>query len=326
MTAQPGSETALSNLPTPLTSFLGREQELAAVTALLRRVRLLTLTGPGGIGKTRLALAAARQVAALFPDGVWFVDLASVADAAGVIPAIAQALGVAESEGRALAVSLAASLRYKRLLLVLDNFEQVMLAAPHVYDLLTEAPRLSLLVTSRSLLHLGGEQTYVVPPLPLPEPDQLTAMAALAHNPAVQLFVTRARALQPEFALTPATAGAVGAICRALDGLPLAIELAAARVKLLSPTELLARLERRLQVLTGGVRSLPTRQQTLRATVRWSWDLLSAPEQALFCRLHEDADDIAIRRAVTAEDVISQEIEAVNDVSDGGFLFAQLKS
>ncbi len=275
------------NLPLQLTSFVGREQEVAETVTLLGTTRLLTLTGPGGTGKTRLALAAAAQLLDAFPDGVWFVDLSGVADAAGVIPAVALVLGVRESEGRSLAVSLAAYLRRKRLLLVLDNFEQVVAAALMLYDLLAEAPGLSLLVTSRILLHVGGEQEYPVPPLPAPEVSAGADATRLRQNPAVQLFLDRARALRPDLALTLTDEAlrAIGSVCARLDGLPLAIELAAARVKLLPPVQLLARLERRLPLLTGGVRSLPARQQTLRATIQWSWDLLSAVEQMLFRRL-----------------------------------------
>ncbi|MHB8575560.1 MAG: ATP-binding protein [Dehalococcoidia bacterium] len=285
--ASPPPEPAVVHLPTPRTSFLGRAQELAEVSALLATSGLLTLTGPGGTGKTRLALAAARQVADRFADGVWFVDLSGIVDPAGVLPAIAQVLDVRESEGRSLALSLAASLRRKQLLLVLDNFEQVIAAAMAIYDLLAEAPGLSLLVTSRVLLRVAGEQEYAVPPLPLPEEIAAVDPALLRQNPAVQLFLDRARALRPELALSlpEETTRAIGAICRRLDGLPLAIELAAARVKLLPPVQLLARLERRLPLLTGGVRSLPARQQTLRATIAWSWDLLTEPERVLFRRL-----------------------------------------
>ncbi|MHB8577087.1 MAG: ATP-binding protein, partial [Dehalococcoidia bacterium] len=281
----PLPEPPAVHLPMPLTSFIGREQELVEVTTLLGTTRLLTLTGPGGTGKTRLAIAAARQVADQFPDGVWFVDLSGVADPTGVIPAIAVLLDVRESEGRSLAVSLAAYLRRKRLLLVLDNLEQVVAAAMALYDLLAEAPELSLLVTSRVLLHVESEREYAVPPLPLPEVGAAVEPEQLGANPAVQLFVQRAQGVRAGFALTSENAAVVTAICRRLDGLPLAIELAAARVKLLPPVQLLVRLEQRLAFLTGGERNRPTRQQTLRNTIQWSWDLLSEPEQRLFRRL-----------------------------------------
>ena len=243
---------AATNLPTPLTRLIGREQEVPAVVQLLEQARLVTLTGTGGIGKTRLAIAVAAQVAGRFPDGVWFVDLSGVVDPAGVLPAIAQVLGVRESEGRSLAVSLAAYLRHKRLLLVLDNFEQVVAAALALYDLLAEAPGLVALVTSRILLRVDGEQSYAVPPLPLPAPEHVADEAALAQNPAVRLFVERARAVRPDFALTAGNAAAIAAICTRLDGLPLALELASARLRLLPVPALLSRLEQRFLLLTGG--------------------------------------------------------------------------
>jgi predicted ATPase/transcriptional regulator with XRE-family HTH domain len=275
-----------ATLPVPLTRLIGREQELAEVTALLGATRLLTLTGPGGTGKTRLAIAAATRVADRFPEGVWFVDLSGLVQPAGVIPAIAYALGVRESEGRSLALALAGYLQSKQLLLVLDNFEQVLAAALPVYDLLVAAPAVRLLVTSRVVLRVDGEQEYAVAPLPLPE-DSPADPALLRQNPAVQLFLDRAqaRAVRLDLSLTAATTFAIGAICRRLDGLPLAIELAAARVRILPPAQLLARLERRLPLLTGGLRSAPARQQTLRATIQWSWDLLSVAEQTLYRRL-----------------------------------------
>jgi predicted ATPase/class 3 adenylate cyclase len=273
------------NLPTQLTSFIGREQEVAELVALLGTVRLLTLTGPGGSGKTRLALAVAEQVLDAFPDGVWFVDLSGVSDAAGVVPAIAQVLGVVDSAGHTLAVALAAYLRHRHLLLLLDNFEQVLEVALVVYDLLREAPQLTVVVTSRTLLRVEGEQEYAVAPLPLPELGVDRSVAALAQNAAVQLFVTRAQTLAAGFTLTAENAPTVAELCRRLEGLPLAIELAAARVKLLPPAALLARLDQRLPLLTGGARSLPARQQTLRATIQWSWDLLSVGERVLFRRL-----------------------------------------
>jgi predicted ATPase/class 3 adenylate cyclase len=276
-------DTHAHNLPLQLTSFVGREQEVAELVALLRDHRLVTLTGPGGTGKTRLALQVAAQAVDAFVHGVWFVDLSGVGDPAGVVPAIAQTFGVRESEDRSLAVSLAAYLRRLQLLLVLDNFEQVVDAALVLHDLRLEAPRLALLVTSRLPLHVAGEREYPVLPLPLPAPT--AARAALRHNPAVQLFTARAQALGTGFTLTTENAAAVGELCRRLDGLPLAIELAAARVKLLPPPALLARLDQRLPLLTGGARTAPRRQQTLRNTIQWSWDLLRAEEQVLSRRL-----------------------------------------
>ncbi|MHB8574415.1 MAG: TIR domain-containing protein, partial [Dehalococcoidia bacterium] len=289
----------LGNLPTPLTSFIGREHELVEITTLLDSTRLLTLTGPGGTGKTRLAIAAGRQVAARYPDGGWFVDLSGVSNPTGVVLAIAQVLGVVESDGRSLAVSVAAYLRHKHLLLVLDNFEQVIAAALQVYDLVVEAPSLVVLVTSRVLLRVAGEQAYLVPPLPLPDPDRSSAVVPLADNPAVQLFVQRTRALRPEFTLSPENAVTIAAICARLDGLPLAIELAAARSRLLTPAALLARLEHRLPLLTGGERSRPERQQTLRGAVQWSWELLEPAEQELFRRVSVFAGGWTLETAET---------------------------
>ena len=273
------------SLPLPLTRLIGREAERATVIALLKEARLLTLTGPGGVGKTRLALEVARRLQGSFSDGVWFVDLFGVSDPTGVIPAIAQALQVTETEGRSLAESLAVYLRSKRLLLLLDNVEQVVAAAPQLYELLTAAPRLTIVATSRVLLRVGGEHADNVPPLPLPDLADAAAPERLRHNPAVQLFVERAQALRPDFTLTADNAAAIAAICTRLDGLPLSIELAAARVRLLPPRALLERLDQRLRLLTGGDREHPRRQQTLRDTLQWSWDLLEPAEQALLRRL-----------------------------------------
>lgn len=274
----------IHNLRAPLSAFIGRAAEVTAVTALLRRddVRLLTLTGPGGVGKTRLAQQAASAVAPDFPDGVWFVGLAPLTDPALVLPAIAHVLGVREAGAEPLATRLEAFLAERRLLLLLDNVEQIVTAAPTIAELLGTCPGLSALVTSRVRLRVSGEREYPVPPLTLPVP---TAAAAPIASDAVQLFVDRAQAVQPDLALTAETTPVVIEICRSLDGLPLAIELAAARVKVLSPAALRARLERRLPLLTGGNQDLPVRQQTMRAAIGWSHDLLPRHEQALFRRL-----------------------------------------
>src|SRR5712692_10184228 len=277
---QPGR----AKLPVPLTSFFGREREVAAVAALLRQtsVRLVTLTGTGGVGKTRLALHLAAEGGDTFADGVCFVSLAPVSDPGQVMPVSAKALGLWEALDRPLLDHVRDYLREKHLLLLLDNFEQVAAASPQLAALLVFCPRLHLLVTSRAALHLSGEYEFPVPPLPTPDLTQLENAQALAQVAAVRLFVERAHAIQPAFQLTQANARTIAEICVRLDGLPLAIELAAARSKLLPPQALLHRLSHRLDLLTGGARDLPMRQQTLRNTLQWSYDLLTEPEQRLF--------------------------------------------
>jgi predicted ATPase len=264
--------------------LIGREQEVLAICDLLSRpeVRLLAITGTGGVGKTRLALVVARVVCADFADGVCFVPLAPVSDPSRVMAAIAQALGLWEIAALPPEEQVYVALRERHLLLLLDNFEQVVQAAPQLSSLLASCPHLRILVTSRAALHLSGEYEYPVLPLAIPDLTQLPSPEVLTQQAAVRLFVLRAQAIQPAFHVTPANARAIAGICVHLDGLPLAIELAAARSKLLPPQALLARLSHRLEVLTGGARDLPTRQQTLRNTLQWSYDLLTPEEQHLF--------------------------------------------
>src|SRR6266702_292075 len=276
-----------NNLPIQPTPLIGREQEVATVAALLRHedVRLLTLTGPGGTGKTRLGLQVAAELSDRFADGVFFVNLAPFSDPELVIPAAAQALDVKEIGGQPLLELLKVSLREKHLLLLLDNFEQVVRAALQLAELLAACPQLKILVTSRMALHVSAEQEFAVPPLTLPDPKHLPDLVVLSQYEAVALFIQRAQAVKSNFQVTNATAPAVAEICVRLDGLPLAIELAAARRKVLPPQALLARLGQRLAVLTSGARDVPERQKTLRNTIEWSYLLLDAYEQRLFRRI-----------------------------------------
>ena len=276
-----------AGLPVAATPLIGREAEVAAAVGLLARaeVRLVTFTGPGGTGKTRLALQTGAELQANFEDGVCFISLAEMTDPGLVLTTIALRLGLRESSGQPLQENMRVYLQDKRLLLILDNFEQVMGAARDVSTLLGLAAGLKVLVTSRVLLNLSGEHEFAVPPLGLPENSETPDADSAARSAAVQLFVQRAQAAQAAFALTGENAPAVVELCRRLDGLPLAIELAAARVKLLSPQAMLARLGNRLGLLTGGARDLPARQQTLRQTIDWSYHLLEADASKLFARL-----------------------------------------
>ncbi len=289
-TSAGSTEVALPShapLPLPLAPLVGRERELADLVSLLGPVksRLVTLTGPGGIGKTRLALAVGSRLAAQFADGVVFVDLAPLSDPGLVLPEVAATLNVRETGGQPLIATVQRYLAAREMLLILDNFEHVLNAAPVVVEFLSAAQRTTILVTSRAPLRLPGEQEYLVPSLGLPAASTNDDLALLAASEAVAFFVDRVQAVRPHFALTADNAPAVAGICRRLDGLPLALELAAARVKLFPPQALLRRLEQRLPLLTGGARTLPARQQTMRNTIAWSHDLLSSEEQTLFRQL-----------------------------------------
>jgi predicted ATPase/serine/threonine protein kinase len=283
-------EARPANLPVPRTGFVGREKEVAGVKELLLRqdVRLLTITGPGGIGKTRLAVEVANGLVESFPGGTHFVPLSSLNDPGLIASVIVQALGIREAGAQSPLEILKKNLQDSSrapMLLLMDNFEHLVQAAPTVAELLATGPNLKIMVTSRAALHVYGEHEFPVPPLALPDSRSVPSVQALLQCPAVALFVQRAAAAKPDFELNRENASAVTEICARLDGLPLAIELAAARVKVLSPSSMLTRLASRLQLLTGGSRDLPQRQQTLRAAMDWSYDLLSAAEQKLFRRL-----------------------------------------
>jgi predicted ATPase len=327
-TALPIFDLSSSNLPIILTPLLGRDEEVLALANLLARedVRLVTVIGPPGVGKTRLAAHIAAQLAGSFAHGPLFVDLTSIADVEAFIPTLAESLNVRETADIPLLKSIAASLRQRNLLLVLDNFEQVISAAPHILSLLAGAPEVKILVTSREALHVSGE--YEFPLLPLALPESLTSGPGLEENipqtfsqySSVQLFVQRAQAVQPAFGLTVENSPAIVEICRHLDGLPLAIELAAARIKTLSPQTMLQQLDRRLDWLTRGPRDANLSRQTLRGTMEWSYNLLSEPERILLRRLSVFSGGWTLRAAESvcadAKDVVKETTLRREDILD----------
>ncbi len=276
----------LHNLPAAPTNFIGRTAELADLSDLLQRadVRLVTLTGPGGTGKTRLSLEAGRDALGHFSHGVYFIDLAPIRDPALIVTTTAHTIGIREGGGRPLLENLTDFLTNKRMLLIFDNFEQIIDAAPALAEILSASAGVKALVTSRIALQLRGEHEYLVSPLRTPR-DVRQALAEMLEYEAVALFRQQASSVQPDFDLTEANSAAVVEICQRLDGLPLAIEIAAARIKMLTPEALLKRLDQRLKLLVGGARDLPDRQQTLRRTIDWSYELLKTQEQILFARL-----------------------------------------
>jgi predicted ATPase/class 3 adenylate cyclase len=308
-------EATPNNLPHPLTSFIGRERELTEIVALLAQSRLLTLHGVGGLGKTRLSLQLATQLLDTFADGVWFVELATFGDAGRVAPAVAAAMGVKEEAGRPVIDALLAHVADRSLLVILDNCEHLVQAcADVVVQLLRAGPRVKVLATSRELLRVSGEITYAVPALTLPDTSAPIDTAALGAYEAVRLFVARAKAVQPAFDLGDANAAAVANVCRRLDGIPLAIELAAACVRALSVQRIATRLEDRFALLKGGDRTALPRQQTLRALIDWSYDLLDVDERCIFQRLSVFAGTFTVE---AAEDVVADERVRRNDVLDG---------
>lgn len=336
----PVTPSADIRLPALITSLIGRERDLAVLEEILRQgARILTLTGPGGVGKTSLAVRVAAGLSHLYPDGVIFVPLAPVADVTLVIPTIVHALQLPETGARTASDSLKSHLRDKRLLLVLDNFEQLLNAAPEVAELVSSCDGLTVLVTSRAPLRVRGEQEYAVQPLEVPELTRVPEVGDVVRNPSVELFVDRARAAVPDFHLGRENAAAIAAICRRLDGLPLAIELAAARVRVLSPTALLSRLDSALPLLSGGARDLPERQQTMRRAVEWSYELLDDAERMLFTKLSvfrggwtlDAAEAVGAREGSPSEDIlgymsslVEQSLVVTRNQDDGAFRYRLL--
>ena len=314
------------NLPVQFTPLIGRELEVQAVCTLLQRpeVRLVTLIGPGGVGKTRLGLQVAAELSEDFTHDIYFVPLAPVSDPDQVMFTLAQTLELKEAGEQSLPGLLKAFLRDKHCLLLLDNFEQVMAAAPRLSDLLTDCPQLKILVTSRAALRIWGEYEFPVSPLAMPDLKRLPDLETLSQYAAIALFIQSAHAIKPNFQLTKANARALAEICVRLDGLPLAIELAAARIKLLPPHALLGRLEHRLQILTTGVKNMPARQQTLRNTIAWSYNLLDASEQQLFRRLSIFVGGCTLEAAEAvcnrANDIAMGVLEGVTSLIDKSLL------
>ncbi len=305
-----------NNLPVQSTHLIGREKELAEAwpLVLLDDIRVLTLTGPGGTGKTALGLEVARNIIGSFPDGVFFVALAPITNPNLLLSTLATTLAVKEDGGRPLIDSLKNFLRERQLLLVLDNFEQIIIAAPQLSDLLMACAKLKLLVTSREALRIRGEREFPVPPLAVPDLKHLPPLEALSENEAVALFLERAHAMEPDFEVTHDNARALAEICVRLDGLPLALELAAARIRILTPQTMLRRMESRLGLLTSGARDLPARQRTLRNAIAWSHDLLDAPEQRLFRRLSIFVGGFTLEAAESVCN-IEHDLDMLNGVS-----------
>ncbi|HEX9095140.1 MAG TPA: adenylate/guanylate cyclase domain-containing protein, partial [Candidatus Dormibacteraeota bacterium] len=317
-------EATPNNLPMQLTSFIGRDDQVREAKELLARSRLLTLTGPGGTGKTRLSLEIAATVLDQFPDGVYFVPLSAIHDPELVPSAIAQALSISTTGSRRPIDALLDYLSQKRTLLVLDNFEQVLDAAPVASRLLEGSAGLRVLVSSRAVLRVSGEQEFPVPPLGLPDLKALPGLAALSQFEAVRLFIERAVAVKPDFQATNENAPAIAGICERVDGLPLAIELAAARVKLFSPQALLSRLEKSLSALGSGTRDAPARQQTLRGAILWSYDMLDPGHRRLLARVSVFARGGNLEQLELvcgpAEDVGGDVLDALDQLADQSLL------